>query len=481
MKRTVVITAVVGSALIVGAVAVVPGAVSAQQPTTSWDGAYSVAQATRGEALYGGNCIACHSRDLMGGERAPALVGNGFEGRWASRPLAELLDYIQTQMPLQSPSGLTRHQSADILAFMLQCGGRPAGPGDLWFDGAEGGSSNRPRSADYGQVATPSTLRSDAFYTEDQATRGKLAFNRNCAFCHSVDPKLSTPEDLQEALPRTFGGHFIERVVNDRVVYPSVLALYSKLLSMPAFNTKGITEQQRVDIAAYILKVNSLPAGTEEIPVDPARMRLMMLNEPGFERIFNGKDFAGWNFVLGPNCRAAPDGCGKTDPGDVVTIENETMVCECNIHGYFYTDKKYKDFTLRFDYKFERPVELGDGDDEELFSGGGGYLIFSDLGSGGYPKSIEVEGRHRDILEFYAIGDVGKTGEIDLEAKRRAMRPLGRWNAIEIAAKNGQVSTSLNGVPVSKIEKHNYDYAGNISFQVQGRKMAWRNIRIKVE
>ncbi len=61
------------------------------------------------------------------------------------------------------------------------------------------------------------------------------------------------------------------------------------------------------------------------------------------------------------------------------------------------------------------------------------------------------------------------------------MRPLGRWNAIEIEAKSGQVLTSLNGVPVSKIEKHNYDYAGNISFQVQGRKMAWRNIRIKVE
>ena len=113
-------------------------------------------------------------------------------------------------------------------------------------------------------------------------------------------------------LPRTFGGHFIERVVNDRVVYPHVLALYSKLRSMPAFDTRAITEQQRVDIVAYILRANGLPAGTEEIPVDIDAMRLMMINEPGFERIFNGRDFTGWNFVIGRNCAAAaPDGCGQ--------------------------------------------------------------------------------------------------------------------------------------------------------------------------
>jgi hypothetical protein len=250
---------------------------------------------------------------------------------------------------------------------------------------------------------------------------------------------------------------------------------------MPAFNVRAITEQQRVDIASYILQANDYPSGSDEIPVDVDAMRVMPLNEPGFVRLFNGRDFTGWNFNLGPNCTAAPEGCGRTDPGDVLRVEDGVIVCECHIHGIFYTDKKYKDFTLRFDYKFEKPFELAPDDDEELYSAGGGYLIFSDIGAPGYPKSIEVEGRHRDIGEYFAIGGPGKIGEVDLAAKRRVMRPLGQWNSLEIMAKGGKVVTSLNGVPISQIDAHDYDDAGNIAFQSQGRKMAYRNIRIKAE
>ena len=130
---------------------------------------------------------------------------------------------------------------------------------------------------------------------------------------------------------------------------------------------------------------------------------------------------------------------------------------------------------------FEKPFEFAPDDDEELFSGGAGYLIFSDIGAPGYPKSIEVEGRYRDIADYYAIGGPGKIGKVDLEAKRKVMRPLGQWNSFEIMAKGGQIVTSLNGVPVSKVDKHDYNYAGNIAFQTQGRKMAYRNIRIKAE
>jgi mono/diheme cytochrome c family protein len=457
----------------------------AQSKPAAWDGVYSAAQAKRGEALYAQNCVTCHGKDLAGSERGPAVGGPGLTARWSSRPLGDLLDYMHVQMPLNSPGGLTRHQNADILAFMLQRTGAAPGPKDLWIDGAEGGSSVVPRSADYGKVAEKSTKRSEAFFTAAQAARGRIAWNRNCAFCHSVDPKNSTPQDLVQPLPSTFGGHFIERVVNGKVVYPNVLALYSKLKSMPAFNVNAITEQERVDIAAYILQANGLPAGNDEIPVDTDAMRLMMTNEPGFERIFNGKDFTGWNFLVGPNCRPAADGgCGKMGPLDVARVENQAIVCDCHVHGFLYPDKKYKDFTLRFDMKFEKPAELAPEDDEELFSGGSGYLIFADVQPGGvYPKSIEVEGRYRDLLEYVGIiGSPVQTAKLDLEAKRRAMRPLGQWNQIEISARGGgRVESRLNGVLVSAIDKHDYNYPGHIVFQMQGAKMAWRNIRIRVD
>ena len=474
-------TALVCTALAAFLLATLAPSVTAQQAQSPWNGVYSAEQAERGETLYTQNCIACHGRDLTGGERAPGVAGPGLVARWGERPLRELLDYVQLQMPLNSPGGLTRQQNADILAFMLQRTDVTAGAEDLWIDGEGSGPAPVRRSADYGTVATPSTTRAEAFYSEAQAVRGRLGFNRNCAYCHTVDPKLSTPDDLVRPLPSTFGGHFIERVVNDRVVYPHVLALYSKLRSMPAHNTRSITEQQRVDITAYILQANGLPAGDAEIPVDTDAMRLMMLNEPGFERIFNGKDFSGWSIVLGPDCLPAPAGCGRNEPLDVLRVENETIVCECHIHGYFYTDKKYKNFTLRFETRFERPTFFAPEDDDELFSGGSGYLIHADVDSPGYPKSIEVEGRHRDLLEFFLIGGPGQAGEVDLEAKRRAIRPLGQWNTIEISSEDGHVRTELNGVPVSSVETDVYDYAGHIAFQTQGAKMYWRNIRIRVE
>ena len=330
------------------------------------------------------------------------------------------------------------------------------------------------------EIAEPSHRRAEAFYTEQQATRGRFAFNRNCAFCHSMNPELSTPEDLVQALPRTFAGHFIERVVDGQMVYPSVFYLYSKIESMPAFDTNAITPQTRADITAYILQANGLPAGSTTLRPDPDAMRMMMLNEPGFARIFNGRDFTGMGFVLGPNCQAQPLGCARTDPDGVLWVENGMIACACNVHGIWYTEKKYLNFTLRFDFKFERPPHWGDADDT-LFSGGGGYLLFmGDPTRGGYPRSLEIEGRLRDLLAVFAIG--GKaTYTYDPEAMRRAVNPLGEWNAIEIVSSDGQVTASVNGVVTTRIAEHDYTEPGHLGFQAQGAKMYWRNLRISVE
>src|SRR5262245_38949768 len=89
-------------------------AVTGQQTSPSWNGAYTEAQAKRGQALYAGNCGVCHGGELAGGDRAPALTGPAFNAKWGVKPVTELLEYVHSMMPLNSPGGLSRQQSADI-------------------------------------------------------------------------------------------------------------------------------------------------------------------------------------------------------------------------------------------------------------------------------------------------------------------------------------------------------------------------------
>ena len=450
---------------IASAFAFAPRTAAQQAAASNWNGAFTEAQATRGDALYGRFCANCHSRDLAGGDRGPALAGPGFSAKWSAKPVIELLGYIQGAMPLNGPGTVGRQQNADILAFMLKKSGATAGAKDLApFPGPEPLEAAAPPPP--GPVATPVTTRLDAYYTESQAARGKAAFNRTCRQCHGVDPKRSTPADLVFALPSSFAGHFLERIVNDKRVYPSVYVLYSKFQSMPATDTRLITNQNRADIAAYILQANGYPAGATEIPVDSDAMRLMNLNEPGFEPVFNGRDFNGLRFRYG-NLNAPP-------PGQL-TIENGVLACACNAHGEWETVKRYKDFVLKFDMRFERPADWSG--DDELFSGGSGiYILGRPTGNG----SIEVEGRHRDFLQLFAIG--GKaTWTQDLDAKRRAIRPLGEWNSVEIVAKGQTIKVFLNGTLVTTATDHDYTAPGHIRFQSQGAKMFWRNIRVRPE
>jgi quinoprotein glucose dehydrogenase len=100
-----------------------------QQQTVSGS-VYSVEQATRGQQVYQSECASCHGEKLEGG-LGPMLEGDAFLSVWNGRSLAELVDKIQSTMPFQAPGTLTREQSVDIAAYILQAGGFPAGPSAL--------------------------------------------------------------------------------------------------------------------------------------------------------------------------------------------------------------------------------------------------------------------------------------------------------------------------------------------------------------
>ena len=94
------------------------------------DGVYSAGQAARGQEIYQAQCAACHGK-AMEGTIGPPLVGESFLSNWSESSLAALVDKIQKTMPFNQPATLSRPQSTDLAAYMLQAGKFTAGQAEL--------------------------------------------------------------------------------------------------------------------------------------------------------------------------------------------------------------------------------------------------------------------------------------------------------------------------------------------------------------
>ena len=100
----------------------------AQGSTTVLDGVYTQAQAERGEAAYSISCIGCHEGQDADG---PELSGKAFLDRWREDKLESLFTFIKTTMPGNAPGSLDERVYADIIAFILEANGLPAGKREL--------------------------------------------------------------------------------------------------------------------------------------------------------------------------------------------------------------------------------------------------------------------------------------------------------------------------------------------------------------
>ncbi|MFN2563728.1 MAG: cytochrome c [Gemmatimonadaceae bacterium] len=89
-------------------------------------GAYTEAQAARGEATYRANCTSCHATS--------AYVGDAFVRAWDGRTAFDLFELIRTTMPIDNPGRLSREQYADIVAYMFRLNRLPPGGSPLPAD-----------------------------------------------------------------------------------------------------------------------------------------------------------------------------------------------------------------------------------------------------------------------------------------------------------------------------------------------------------
>lgn len=92
-------------------------------------------------------------------------------------------------------------------------------------------------------------------YTEAQAARGDSEHQNNCSACHGTEKYAG------EAFTKAFFGR-------------TVFDLFDQIkTTMPDDNPGGLQVQQYLDVVAYILKINGMPAGTDSLSSDPEALR----------------------------------------------------------------------------------------------------------------------------------------------------------------------------------------------------------------
>ncbi|KIC90559.1 DUF1080 domain-containing protein [Flavihumibacter sp. ZG627] len=175
-----------------------------------------------------------------------------------------------------------------------------------------------------------------------------------------------------------------------------------------------------------------------------------------FKSLFNGKDLSGWNI----------HGTEKW------YVEDGNLVCESgpdNQYGYLSTDKQYKNFELRLQFKLEA-------------NGNSGVFIRSSIDGtkiNGWQVEVAPPDHHTGgIYESYGRGWLIKP----TPAAEKFLNANG-WNKMRILVVNDEVTTWLNGNKMVNIKDEKIG-AGNgfIALQIHdggGIKVRWKKIEIK--
>ncbi|TLU72174.1 c-type cytochrome [Lichenicoccus roseus] len=94
---------------------------------------YTAAQADAGKQKFADNCAQCHG-DNLEGMAGPALKGDLFASAKANFHVGDIFNIVVKNMPSTQPGSLSHDDYTQIMAYILQQNGYPAGSNPLVFD-----------------------------------------------------------------------------------------------------------------------------------------------------------------------------------------------------------------------------------------------------------------------------------------------------------------------------------------------------------
>ena len=112
----------------------------------------------------------------------------------------------------------------------------------------------------------------DGLYTVEQAKKGEEAYNSNCATCHGSELR-STDREVPHLSDRWFRSGWVGKTVAE--TFEAIRD------TMPPKEPHSLGDQVYLDIVAYILRFNKIPAGQRALTPDLALKQLVVPAPPG--------------------------------------------------------------------------------------------------------------------------------------------------------------------------------------------------------
>jgi mono/diheme cytochrome c family protein len=123
--------------------------------------------------------------------------------------------------------------------------------------------------------AQESKSTSTGVFTEEQAKRGEAAYNANCASCHGAELR-SADREIPHLTDKPFQFAWVGKTIAEKF----------ELMrdTMPPKETRSpgdnIADQVYLDLVAYILRFNKIPAGKQPLELDLPTLRQIVISAP---------------------------------------------------------------------------------------------------------------------------------------------------------------------------------------------------------
>lgn len=197
-------------------------------------------------------------------------------------------------------------------------------------------------------------------------------------------------------------------------------------------------------------------------------------NPPGKPiALIEGQSLKGWSHVL----------ADASVPRDQVwSVRDGMIVCTGTPIGVLYTEKDYTNFRLVVEYRWAPGTKPGNS----------GIMSRMAPGTGALPRTVEVQLQHRnagDVIglqgfpikggqERWFERDSKIAGKITgVKGKLVAEKPPGEWNRVELEARDGRYTVTLNGELVNDVSGVEVR-AGRIGLQSEGGEIHFRGVEL---